>query len=391
MSDARWNIDTRLIHAGDPRPGIDGAVVTPIFQSANFEHAGDGAYDDVRYIRLNNTPNHDALAAKLAAVGGAEAAIVTASGMAAITTAILSTVGAGDHILFSRHLYGGTRSFVEDELPRLGVAFDLIDPEKPDDWAALVRPETRAVYVETISNPTMRIPDLEAVVALGRDRELVTMIDNTFASPINFRPAEIGFDLVLHSGTKYLNGHSDIVAGAVLGRGDLIDDLRHRLNLLGGSLDPHACFLLGRGMATLGLRVRRQNETALALAELLDDRPEVTGVNYPGLPAHPGHAHASRLFGGYGGMLSFELAGGLDAADRFMSALHIPISAPSLGGVHSLVTRPATTSHAGMPPEDRRAVGVTDGLIRLSVGIESAADLTADIEQALDASLRPAG
>ena len=196
---------------------------------------------------------------------------------------------------------------------------------------------------------------------------------------------------MLHSGTKYLNGHSDIVAGAVLGRGDLMDDIRHRLNLLGGSLDPHACFLLGRGMATLALRVRRQNETALALAELLDDRPEVTSVNYPGLPAHPGHERADRLFSGYGGMLSFELAGGLDAADRFMSALRIPISAPSLGGVHSLVTRPATTSHAGMPPEERRAVGVTDGLVRLSVGIESAADLAADIEQALDASVRPAG
>lgn len=383
MSDASWNIDTRLIHAGDPRPGIEGAVVTPIFQSANYEHAGEGGYDDVRYIRLNNTPNHDALAVKLATVAGAEAAIVAGSGMAAITTAILSVVGAGDHILFSHHLYGGTRSFVAGELPRLGIMFDLIDPERPDDWNALVRPETKAIYVETISNPTMRIPDLEAVVALGRDRGVLTMIDNTFASPVNFRPAEIGFDLVLHSGTKYLNGHSDIVAGAVLGRGDLIDDIRHRLNLLGGTLDPHACFLLGRGMATLALRVRRQNETAMAVAELLDARSEVAVVNYPGLPTHPGHEHARRLFGGFGGMLSFELAGDLAAAERFMAALRVPISAPSLGGVHSLVTRPATTSHVGMPAEQRRAVGVTDALIRLSVGIESAADLAADLEQAL--------
>ncbi|MDH3296910.1 MAG: PLP-dependent aspartate aminotransferase family protein, partial [Gemmatimonadota bacterium] len=243
MSDTRWNIDTRLVHAGDPRPGIEGAVVTPIFQSANFEHVGEGGYDDIRYIRLNNTPNHEALAIKLAAIGGAEAALVTASGMAAITTAILSVAGAGDHMLFSRHLYGGTRAFVEGELPRLGIEFDLIDPETPDGWAGLVRPETRGIYVETISNPTMRIPDLEAVVTFGRDRGLVTMIDNTFASPVNFRPVEIGFDLSLHSGTKYLNGHSDIVAGAVLGREDLIEGILHRLNLLGGTLDPHACFL----------------------------------------------------------------------------------------------------------------------------------------------------
>lgn len=386
MSDARWEIDTRLIHAGEPRPGIEGAVVLPIFQSANYEDAGKEDYDDIRYIRLNNTPNHEALAKKLAALEGADAALVTASGMAAITTSILTVVGAGDHILFSRHLYGGTHSFVADELPRLGIAVDLIDPEHPDSWAALVRPETRAIYVETISNPTMRIPDLEAVVTLGRERGLVTMIDNTFTSPVNFRPAEVGFDLSLHSATKYLNGHSDIVAGAAIGRSDLIDDIRRRLNLLGGSLDPHTCFLLGRGMATLALRVKRQNETAMALASLLDHRPQVASVNYPGLESHPGHDRARRLFDGFGGMLSFELAGDSEMADRFIAALEIPIPAPSLGGVHSLVTRPAATSHAGMSADERQAVGVSDGLIRLSVGIESAADLTADVEQALDAA-----
>ncbi len=386
MSDARWEIDTQLIHSGDPRPGIESAVVLPIFQSANFEDAGEGDYHDIRYIRLSNTPNQEALARKLATLEGADAALVTASGMAAITTAILSVAGSGDHILFSRHLYGGTHSFVADELPRLGIAVDLIDPEYPDSWAALVRPETRAIYVETISNPTMRIPDLEAVVALGRECGLVTMIDNTFTSPVNFRPAEIGFDVSLHSATKYLNGHSDIVAGAVIGRSDLIDDIHRRLNLLGGTLDPHACFLLARGMATLALRVRRQNETAMALASLLDDRPDIASVNYPGLEAHPGHERARRLFDGFGGMLSFELDGGLERADRFIAALEVPIPAPSLGGVHSLVTRPAATSHAGMSADERRAVGVSDGLIRLSVGIESAADLTTDIEQALDAA-----
>ncbi len=210
------------------------------------------------------------------------------------------------------------------------------------------------------------------------------MVDNTFASPINFRPIEIGFDLSLHSATKYLNGHSDIVAGAAIGRLDLIEDIRRRLNMLGGTLDPHACFLLSRGMTTLALRVQRQNETALALASLLEDRADVSRVSYPGLKSHPDFPRASRLFDGFGGMLSFELVGGQAAADRFIEALDLPISAPSLGGVHSLITRPATTSHVGMSAAERQAVGVSDGLIRLSVGIESATDLTADIEQALD-------
>lgn len=384
MSETRWQIDTRLIHAGDPRPGVEGAVVLPIFQSATFGHAGEGEYDDVRYIRLNNTPNHIALANKLASLEGAESALVTASGMAAISTALLTVAGAGDHILLSRDLYGGTRSLVTGDLPRLGIAVDLVDPDRPDSWADMVRPQTKAIYVETISNPTMRVPDLEAVVQFGRARSLVTMIDNTLATPINFRPIEFGFDLSLHSATKYLNGHSDIVAGAAIGRLDLIEEIRRRLNMLGGTLDPHACFLLSRGMTTLALRVQRQNETALALASVLEDRTDIARVSYPGLKSHPDFQRASRLFDGFGGMLSFELVGGQAAADRFIEALNLPISAPSLGGVHSLVTRPATTSHVGMSAAERQAVGVSDGLIRLSVGIESAIDLTADIEQALD-------
>ena len=383
MPEESWRIDTQLIHSGDPRPGIEGAVVHPIFQSATFESVEGAGYDDVRYIRVNNTPSQSILGHKLAVLESAEAALVTASGMAAITTSLLSVAAGGERILFSSHLYGGTRSFVDSELPRLGIGADFIDPENPADWGAAVKPETRAIYVETISNPTMRIPDLEAVVGFGREHGLVTMIDNTFASPVNFRPPEIGFDVSLHSATKYLNGHSDIVAGAVIGRADLVETIRKRLNLLGGTLDPHACFLLGRGMATLGLRVRHQNASALALAELLADQEAVSRVNYPGLADHPGHALARSLFGGFGGMMSFELKGGREAADRFIEALTLPISAPSLGGVHSLVTRPAATSHVGMSLEERLAVGVSDGLIRLSVGIESTADLAADIEQAL--------
>jgi cystathionine beta-lyase/cystathionine gamma-synthase len=385
MPENDWRIDTQVVHSGEPRPGIEGAVVHPIFQSATFESTEGASYDDVRYIRVNNTPSQTVLGAKLAVLEGAEAGLVAASGMAAITASLLSVAGAGERILFSRHLYGGTRSFVDAELPRLGIGVDFIDPEDAAGWGALLGADTRAIYVETISNPTMRVPDLEAVVAFGREHGLVTMIDNTFASPVNFRPPEIGFDLSLHSATKYLNGHSDIVAGAVIGRAGLVEGVRKRLNLLGGTLDPHACFLLGRGIATLGLRVRRQSESALALARLLNDHPKVSRVNYVGLPDHPGHDRARGLFDGFGGMLSFELEGGREAADRFIGALEIPISAPSLGGVHSLVTRPAATSHVGLSREARLAVGVPDGLVRMSVGVEATEDLAADIGQALAA------
>lgn len=378
-----WSPDTLAVHAGDPDPRVDGAVVPPIFQSATFEYADGGDAAKLRYLRLNNTPGQEAAAARLAALEGGEDAVVTASGMAAITGALLTVAGAGDHLLLSRHLYGGTRTFVQEELPRLGIEFDLVDPEAPDGWEAALRPETRAFYVETISNPTLRIPDLETVVAFGRDHGLVTMIDNTFASPINFRPLELGFDLCLHSATKYLNGHSDVLAGAAVGSAELVELLRERLVVLGGSLDPHACFLLSRGMMTLGLRVRRQNESALALAERLADHPRVSRVLHPGLAGHPGHDRARRLFDGFGGMLGVDLGGGA-AAERFIAALAIPISAPSLGGTHSLVCRPAVTSHVNMTPEERAAEGIGDGLVRISVGIEDTDDLLTDVEAALE-------
>lgn len=377
-----WSADTLAVHAGDPTPRIEGAVVPPIFQSATFEYAG-GDRDELRYLRLNNTPSQAAPAARLAALEGSEDAVVTASGMAAITGAMLSVVGSGDHLLLSRHLYGGTRVFVHEQLPRLGIDFDLVDPESPESWDAVLRPESRAVYVETISNPTLRIPDLEAVAAFGREHGLVTMIDNTFASPINFRPLELGFDLSLHSATKYLNGHSDVLAGAAAGTAELVERMREQLVVLGGTLDPHACFLLSRGMMTLGLRVRRQNESALALATGLADHPAVARVLYPGLPGHPAHERASALFDGFGGMLCFDLRTS-EAAETFMASLEIPIPAPSLGGTHSLVCRPAVTSHLHMTPEEREAAGIGDGLVRLSVGIEDTADLLADVGAALD-------
>jgi len=374
-------IDTQLIHTGEPQPRIDGAVSMPIFQTAMYED-GD---DDLRYIRYNNTPNQEVLNRKLAALEEAEAALVTGSGMAAISTALLSVLTPGDHLLAQAGLYGGTHSFVTRVLPDLGIDVDFIDADAPETWEAPLRPTTRAVYVESITNPLMQVGDLEAVAAFAQAHGLVSLIDNTFATPVNFRPAAWGFDLSLHSATKYLNGHSDIVAGAVVGAGVLIARVAKKLKHFGGSLDPHACFLLHRGMKTLALRVRYQNESALHLARFLEAHPLVRTVNYPGLETHPQHERARRLFDGFSGMLSVEMAGGQAATERFLHHLTVPILAPSLGGVESLATRPAATSHVDLTPEERRRLGITDSLIRLSVGIEATDDLIADFEQALEA------
>jgi cystathionine beta-lyase/cystathionine gamma-synthase len=355
----------------------------PVFQSATFEYSGQSRYDDLKYIRLNNTPNHRVLHAKLADIEGGEAAVVTGSGMAAITAALIAFLKAGDHLLAQSCLYGGTHSFVTQDLPAMGVAVDFVDGNDPESWERRLRPETRVIYVETMTNPLLEVPDLLEVARFAKRRGLVSMIDNTFASPVNFRPLDHGFDLSLHSGTKYLNGHSDIVAGCVIGGREAVSRVVHRLNHLGGTLDPHACFLLHRGMKTLALRVRQQNENALRLARFLEGHPAVERVHYPGLERHPQHARARELFAGCGGVLSFEARGGVREADALISRLTLPISAPSLGGVESLITRPATTSHSGVPPEERRAIGIADRLIRVAVGIEAPEDLCADFDQAM--------
>ena len=376
-------IDTKVIHAGEPEPRIHGSVSMPIFQSAMFEYAGETDYHDLRYIRLNNTPNHAALHAKLASLENAEAALVAASGMAAITTALLAVLKTGDHLLVQDTLYGGTHDFITKDIADFGIAYDFIDADDPASWRAKARPATKAIYVESMTNPLLQVGDLEAVVAFARERKLVSLIDNTFASPVNFRPAEHGFDLSLHSCTKYLNGHSDLVAGAVIGRSELVDRVRRKLNHLGGTLDPHACFLLHRGMKTLVVRMRQQERTALEVARALENQPAVARVNYPGLESHPRHARAKELFDGFSGMLSFELKGGLEAARGFMEAVRLPVRAPSLGGVETLVTLPATTSHLGMAPEARRRLGISDGLVRVSIGIEATEEVVADFERAI--------
>jgi cystathionine beta-lyase/cystathionine gamma-synthase len=382
MPDRYKHIETKLVHAGE-RPLIEGAVTTPIFQSAMYETYGGPDYHDIKYIRLNNTPNHIVLHEKLAAVENAESAVVMASGMAAITCAILTAVHAGEHLIIQSTLYGGTDNFVVEDLPGLGIEWDFIDPGDPGSWESKLRRNTKAIYVETISNPLMEVGDLKAVVAFARKHDLVSMIDNTFASPINFRPAEHGFDLSLHSCTKYLNGPADIVAGAVIGRAALVEAIKHKLDHLGGTLDPHACFLLQRGLKTLALRVARQNEAAFRIAAFLESHENVSRVSYPGLESSPYHERARRLLDGYGGMLSFEVAGGLGDVDRFLRKARIPIIAPSLGGTETLLTRPAVTSHAGIDPQERRKKGISDTLVRMSVGIESIDELIEDLDQAL--------
>jgi len=387
MSKNYTNIETKLIHAGEPEPRIEGAVSIPIFQTAMYETEGGSNYHDIRYIRLNNTPNHKALHTKLAALENAEAALVTASGMAAITTSLLTLLSAGDHLLIQDCLYGGTHDFINSHFSAFGLSFDFINGLDPEPWKDKIRPNTKAIYVETLSNPLLQMADLKAVITFAKEHGLVSLIDNTFATPINFRPSEMGFDLSLHSCSKYLNGHSDIVGGAVIGGADLIEKITHKLNHLGGTMDPHACFLLHRGLKTLALRVRHQNKSAQKIAGFLENHPAVKHVNYPGLQSYSRHSWAKEWLDGFGGMLCFEIDGGKDKAKQFMDNTHIPLIAPSLGGIETLLTRPAFTSHSGMSPEDRAGIGISDSLIRMSVGIESTEDIIADFKQALETPL----
>lgn len=362
-------------HASPP----EGAVVPPIFQTAMYRSRPAGEEAPLRYIRYGNTPDQERVAGLLAELEGTEEAVVTASGMAAISTALLGVLSAGDHLLTQGALYGGTRELFTDALPAFGVEVDTVDGGDPAEWESALRPNTRALYLETISNPLLRVPDLEAAPAFCRRHGLVSVVDNTFATPVNFRAGAEGFDLVVHSATKYLNGHSDIVAGVVAGRADPVTRARRRLRQLGGALDPHACFLLRRGLQTLVLRTERQNATALRLARVLEDHPAVRRVHHPGLESHRDHDRALRRLEGCGGMLSFELADGAEAARRLLDELELAVTAPSLGGVETLATRPVATSHASVPREEREAMGITGALVRMSVGIEAPARLEADL------------
>ena len=382
---SRLGENTRSVRAGERLDRAVGGVTTPIHTAAAYM-AAEGVEGAYRYPRYCNIPTQAAPAEKLAALEGAEAGLVLASGMAAISSSLLSVLGTGDHVVLQADLYGGTHRFLMAELARLGIGFTLVPEADPDRLEEAVTGRTRAVFVETPSNPLLRVIDLAGVAAMAQKRGLVSMVDNTFASPINQRPLELGFDLSIHSATKYLNGHSDLNCGAVAGSKALVDAVKERAVNFGQTLSTYDCYLLERGMKTLALRMARHNENAQAVAEFLSKRQGVAAVHYPGLPSHPGHALAKRQMRGFGGMLSFELDCPPAAARIFMDRLQLVLEAVSLGGIESLACFPAVTSHAKMSREDRLAIGVSDTLARLSVGCEDAADIIADLEQALDAA-----
>ena len=377
--------DTLLVHAGEPRPRAGGAVAMPIYQSSTFEETDARGYHDIRYARLSNTPSHEALHGKLAALEGAEAALATASGMAAVSAALFSTLRAGDHLIAQDGLYGGTHDLITGDLSRLGIEHTFVSPDDPGAWERALKARSRVFYLESMTNPLVRVADLPAAASFARDRGLTAIVDNTFATPLSYQPLRHGFHLVVHSATKYLNGHSDLIAGALVGSEERVRAAKKTLDHLGGSLDPHACFLLQRGMKTLGVRFRQQCKTALEVARFLEAHPSVKRVHHPGLASHRDHARAKELFAHFGAMLSFELRGGAEAAEKMFARLTLPIHAPSLGGPETLVTRPAASSHAGLTAQERERIGIADGLMRLSIGLEAAEDLVEDFGRALAA------
>ena len=373
---------TIAIH-GLPHRGEAGEpAVTPIYQSTTFRHA-PGSTDEVLYTRYGNNPTQLEVARRYAALEGAERAVFLGSGMAATALAHLAVLRPGDHLVSSKWIYGGTRSLFEHEFTRHGIELSYVDPDKPRDWRKALRKHTRAIFVEAVTNPLMRVVDLPAIAKVTADKGIALLVDNTFTSPINFRPLEHGADVVITSATKYLGGHSDVIAGAVAGSGPVIDEVVPLMLNRGPAIEQHAAWRLARAMNTLALRVDRANANAKAVAEWAATRPEFTAVHWPGLASHPDHVLARGMLDGFGGMVGLVLAGGASAAQRFCSRLRLVLHATSLGGVESLVSEPRLTSHKAYTPEERAALGIVDGFLRLSCGCEDPDDLIADLEGAL--------
>lgn len=384
-----WGDATRAIHSGERKHGVGVPVATPIARTSTFTFSStaemkrwaEGKSKAYIYTRYGN-PTLAAAEARLAELERGEAAIVTASGMAAISSALLAAVKAGEEIIATRQLYGGSYRLMRDVLPRLGITVRHVE----NDLAGverLVTPKTRVLYVESPTNPTLRLVDLRQAVKLARRFGLTSIVDNTFASPILQKPLELGFDAVAHSATKYLAGHSDLIAGAVVGGRAFIEQVRHMVIYLGGSMDPGAAFLLIRGLKTLEVRVRRQSTTALSVAKFLARHPRVERVHYPGLAAHPDHRLARRQMRAFGAMLAFDVKGGVAAARRFCDRVRVFLLAASLGGVESLVVLPIYTSHYRMSRAELAAAGVQPGTVRVSIGLEDPQDLIEDLRQAL--------
>lgn len=378
MDQKKFSKLTESVHAGSPGDSQFKGTVTPVFPSSAYD------YEDVPatlYPRYFNTPNQKAVVDKVRALENGEDGMIFSSGMAAILTSIFAVLKKGDHAIFQKELYGGTYHAIVTELPRYGMEYTMVEPADPGNFEKAIRPNTKLIYIETPSNPTLKITDIKAVADIAKQHGIITIIDNTFGSPVNQNPINFGIDIVAHSGTKYIGGHSDICCGVVVTSHKLVESIWHSAINFGGSLDSHTCWLVERSLKTIVLRVRQQNHNAMAIATYLHRDNRINKVYYPGLPDHPGHSIAkAQMTGGFGGMLSFEVK---DNADLFMSRLKLIKRAISLGGVESTVTSPVKTSHSKMNEQERLAIGVTKNLVRFSTGIEETQDLIDDINQAL--------
>ena len=377
--------ETLAVHGGQAPDPTTGAVMTPVYLTSTYAQAGPGEHSGFEYSRTQN-PTRFALEANLAALEGGAFGLAFASGCAAAAT-VLHLLQQGDHVVAGDDLYGGTHRLFERVFRAGGLEFSYVDPRTPDAVAAALRPTTRLCWLETPSNPLLRLADIAAIAAACRGRGVLLAVDNTFMTPFFQRPLDLGADLVVHSTTKYLNGHSDVIGGAIVGRDAALGErLRFLQNAIGAVPSPLDAFLVLRGIKTLPLRMERHQANALALAEWLAGRADVAEVIYPGLPSHPQHDLARRQMSGFGGMIAARLRGGLVAARAVLRAVRIFTCAESLGGVESLIEHPALMTHAAVPPAQRAALGIDDGLIRLSVGTEHVQDLRADLTQALAAA-----
>ncbi len=379
MNVSKKGLNTVCTHVGELEDKQHKGAISPLYMSTSY------AFDDVdvkRYPRYFNTPNQEGLCKKIAALEHAESALIFGSGMAAVSTALMSFLRAGDHIVLQQTLYGGTYNLVTEEFEKYGIAYSFTEGWEAEDFKAKIKDNTKVIYIETPSNPLLTITDIEAVASLAKKHGIISMIDNTFASPVNQNPLDFGIDVVIHSATKYMGGHSDICAGAVAASEAHMERIFHLAKNFGGSLSDYTVWLLERSIKTMGLRVRAQNENAMAMATYLNGHEDIDGVYYPGLPSHKDHELAKKQMKGFGGMLSFELKPYLNAS-LFQKSLGLIKSSMSLAGVESTVLSPTQTSHALMGPEVRAQQGIKDGLIRFSVGIEEVADLIDDIESAL--------
>lgn len=385
--DADKRFATRAVVSGNQH--IEGAVNTPIFQSSTYQLTderyqgwADGAQHTLLYARLSSL-NSEAVVEKLCALEDAEDGELFGSGMAAISTTLMGLLSAGDHLVASADCYGGTYGLMTEDLPRFGIEISMADMTDPASYEAAIQDNTKILYIEVLTNPVLKVCDIEAMVAIGKKHGLIVIVDNTFATPWACKPLAMGCDLVIHSCTKYLNGHSDVVAGAVLGRADLVAEIFPRKVHFGGAVDPHACYLLERGIRTLHARMPIHVSNSLEIATRLEDHPMIESVNHPSLASHPQHDVAQRIMPKGTGMCSFVVKGGDGAALKFMRSLNIIFEATSLGCIRSLVECPSNSSHSFVPEEVRSEAGVVPGFVRMSIGIEDLEDIWEDIDQAL--------